>query len=294
MSKSSQVESEIAATAVKAILDLDGPRQMNEYISCLFITYNRSDLLAKTFEALKDGIANSGLVAEFVVSDDSSSPTHQIAISKLTFDAMAVAKCNSGLGANQNRGLALCKHQFILQVQDDMLFIGCPLELSASIELLKSDGEIGIVQLTPVHSDLPFERRMIGVHEFVIFVNDGLPWLRNCGVRPYSDLPHIKRREFVTDLGPYLEGVSMPDCENDYKRRVARQRKWKVAQLVSSGSFKHLGEDVSYNLGGKRHPLLRSISSLPVFGTKLEMGFRKIYIQIDHAAAVAWSFLQRR
>lgn len=272
------------------VLDL----QTSEYISCLFITYNRSDLLAVTYTALRDALSKTRLMAEFVVADDDSLSVHQNAISKIGFDTISVAKSNAGLGANQNRGLALCKGQFFLQIQDDWLFIGNPMDLASAIALLKSDSDIGIVQLTPVHSDLPFERRKVGSHEFMVFKNDGLPWLRNCGVRPYSDCPHIKRREFVEDLGPYLEGVPMAVCENDYKRRVARQNKWKVAQLVGSSSFKHLGEEVSHNPGGKRHPVIKAILSLPVGGELLVTAVRKAYVQIDHTAAVLWSFLRGR
>ena len=268
--------------------------QGHEHISCLFITYNRSDLLVITYTALRNAISRMQLMAEFIVADDNSSLVHQKEISKIGFDTISVARSNAGLGANQNRGLALCKGQFFLQIQDDWLFIGDPMDLADAIALLKSDPDIGIVQLTPVHSDLPFERRKIGSHEFVVFKNDGLPWLRNCGVRPYSDCPHIKRFEFVEDLGPYLEGVPMAVCENDYKRRVARQNRWKVAQLVGSSTFKHLGEEVSHNPGGKRHPVIKAMLSLPVGGKMLERAVRKVYVQLDHAAAVGWSFLRGR
>lgn len=261
-------------------------------ISFLFITYNRSDLLDKAFTTLCEAVSKTSLSAEFVVSDDASGPEHQAAIAGLGFDKRVMATHNAGLGANQNKGLANCQGELIFQIQDDWIFVGQPTDITSAIDILRSDPEIGIVQLTEVWSDLPFERRVTpsGV-AYEVFKNDHLPWNRDCGRRPYSDCPHVKSPEFVNDIGPYLEGVRMSVTENDFKRRVANQSRWRVAMISSRELFTHIGAEHSLNPGGPRNKWVSRLHMIPYAGKAIEPLLRNIWRKADHLAAILASRL---
>lgn len=268
------------------------PVPEKKMISFLFITYNRSDLLIKSFSSLREAALNLGVPVEFVVSDDASSPEHQIVINGLGFDKYVIASVNSGLGSNQNRGLENCTGELIFQIQDDWIFVGQPSDLTDAIQVLQSDPEVGIVQLTDVMSDLPSDRRVTpsGV-VYDVFRNDRLPWNRDCGLRPYSDCPHIKSIRFIEEIGPYKEGVVMAVTEHDFKRRVATQGRWRVAHMNSRKLFIHIGAEHSLNPGGKRNKLIAFLHKIPFVGKWIESIIRKIWRGADHLAAVVASRL---
>lgn len=261
-------------------------------ISFVFISYNRSDLLTKALTTLREAVLKAGLSAEFVVSDDASRPEHQEVINRLGFDTLAIATVNAGLGANQNRGLANCKGELIFQMQDDWIFVGQPTDLTDAVQVMQSDPEVGIVQLTEVWSDLPSERRVTqGGVEYVVFRNDRLPWNRACGLRPYSDCPHVKSVRFIEGIGPYLEGVRMGVTENDFKRRVANQGRWRVAHMSSRKLFVHIGAEHSLNPGGKRNKLVALLYKIPFVGKRIDLALRIIWQKADHLAAIIASRL---
>jgi glycosyltransferase involved in cell wall biosynthesis len=274
----------------KAVTDKVRVKSVDKIISFMFISYNRSELLAKALASLRKAVLRTELSAEFVVADDGSTVKHQKVIRSLGFDIYSVASVNMGLGANQNRGLSQCKGEFVFQVQDDWIFVGEPTDLIDAIQILHSDPEIGIVQLTEVGSDLPSERRVTqsGI-EYDVFKNDRLPWNRYCGVRPYSDCPHVKSSRFINDLGPYLEGVKMGVTENDFKRRVANQGRWRVAKMCSRKLFVHIGAEHSLNPGGKRNKLFLILHKIPLVGKLVDKFLRLIWKKADHFAAIITS-----
>lgn len=237
-------------------------------LSCLYITYNRSELLARSLNLLKPAIEDCGFKVEYVVSDDGSSQSHISCINKLDFDLRIYANVNEGLGKNCNKGLRACNMPLILQVQDDWSLGGQPQTIADAVEILTTDSEVGIVQLNLTSSDLPSEKRCTpnGV-KYQVFANDMVPWNRACGKRPYSDQPHIKRGEFVDDLGPYLEHVPMTVMENEYKKRVANQHRWHVASFLTEETcFTHMGEEESFNPGAFNKGRLWWLRKAPVFG----------------------------
>jgi hypothetical protein len=258
-------------------------------LSVVFLTYNRSKLLVRAMESLQPGLENSGLSYELIVSDDCSAPEHAQIIDSLGSAKIVRTITNAGLGTNSNNGLRECHGRWILQIQDDWEFVGNSYDIARAVEVLERDARVGIVQLTPVHSDLPAVTHELTSGTYAVFANDGLPWRRACGVRPYSDCPHIKRREFVVDIGPYLEDVPMPICESNYQYRVSNQRKWRVAQLMGPPLFVHLGEEHSFNPGGRRHPLVKLLHSIPAVGGAIEPTIRRIYTATDHFCAVVRS-----
>lgn len=263
-------------------------------ISVVFITFNRSQLLLRAIASLRPALEGLGCPYELIVADDCSDPEHLEAIRSLEGVTLVQAVVNSGLGANANAGLRACRGEWILQVQDDWEYAGNSHDIARAIDVMEQDSSVGIVQLTPVHSDLPSARResMSGAH--VVFANDGLPWRRACNLRPYSDCPHIKRREFVDRVGPYLEGVPMTVCESDYQRRVSCQRTWRVAQLLGSPLFVHLGEAHSLNPGGRRHPVVKLLHSIPIVGGLSERCLRWFLSRADHVCAVVCGYVFMR
>lgn len=263
-------------------------------LSVVFISYNRSELLVRSVTSTVRAIEKLGVTYEIIIADDCSSAVHAEAIDAMGADKVVKPAQNSGLGANVNSGLRACNGKYILQIQDDWEFVGSKAALFQAIEVLRVNRSVGIVQLTPVHSDLRPKSYATDSGKLLVFKNDGLPWNRSCGVRPYSDCPHLKRSEFVADMGEYLEGVPMGVCENDFKRRVAVQRKWRVALLAELEMFVHLGAEVSLNPGGKRNPLVIRIRSIPLLGNGLEQIARKAFHQLDHLCAVIYSLLTRR
>lgn len=253
-------------------------------LSVVVVTYNRSQLLVETVACLRRGLDALQLSYELIIADDCSSPAHQAVIDAIAGATIARTPRNSGLGANTNNGLAHARAGTILQIQDDWRCVD-PLPIREALEFLAANPDIGIVQLTPVGSDLPAELRRGRAMAFRVFLNDRLPWMRRCGVRPYSDNPHLKRREFIRDLGPYLEGVPMTRCENEFKRRVAKQGRWRVAQVTATSAFVHEGAVLSLNPGGQRHPLVQLLHRLPGGSTQLEPGLRRAAQWLDHHAA---------
>jgi hypothetical protein len=74
-------------------------------------------------------------------------------------------------------------------------------------------------------------------------------------------------------------------AENDYKRRVANQDRWKVARWDGPPLFRHLGEAHSLNHVGMTHPLVVLVRLVPVFGARIEKHARRLVAQIDHYCA---------
>lgn len=236
-------------------------------LSVLFITYNRSDLLKITYESIRKGVNFGGLSVEFVVADDASDGAHASVVRNLPFDKHVFWPVNSGLGANFNRGLAASSGNYILQIQDDCKFVGIRTLLVTALNIMKTDPEIGIIQLTNQTPDIPYEVRYLKDGTcYWVFDNDQKPYRRDCGERPYSDQPHLKRKQFCVDIGRYAEGMLMSDTENDFQQRVACQAKWRVAYLPQQHSFTHLGAARSFNTSGLRAKRLENLESFPVFG----------------------------
>ncbi len=254
-------------------------------LSVLYITYNRSDLLLKSIRSFIPTLTSTKLKFEVIVTDDASTIEHVQTIKlESAIDKFISSESNGGLGVNTNRGLNACAAPIILQLQDDWIFAGQHSDLTDVLQVMQSDPEIGIIQLTDNCSfDLPTERRLTSTGiAYEVFTNDRLPWNRDCGLRPYSDCPHIKSALFVKYIGPYLEGISMGVTENDFKRRVATQGRWRVAKMCREYIFIHIGAEHSLNPGGNRHRLIVLLHKIPVIGKAIESLIRKSWRYTDH------------
>jgi glycosyltransferase involved in cell wall biosynthesis len=240
---------------------------MKPKLSALFVSFNRSDLLAMSLSALRDPLRELEVQCEVVVTDDGSSDEHLRKIKSLPFDRYVLAARNSGIGINTNKGLAEVAGEYILQVQDDCQFCGSANDLRRALKILDFDPDVGIVQLvSSFEAEILESRRTEDGVEYVIFRNDGIGAIRPCGDRPYSDQPHIKRRQFVLDIGTYLEGVPMTTAELDYQRRVANQHRWYVAAIPGCTAFIHLGADRSFNPSVRRARMMKRLDGVPLLG----------------------------
>lgn len=236
-------------------------------VSVLFITYNRSDLLEIAFRAVRERVDFGNLRVEFIVSDDASDTAHLSRIRVLPFHKHVLSAENKGLGNNCNKGIAAVAGRYILQIQDDCQFVGAGTLIVTALEILQSDRDVGIVQLTHQTPGVPHEVRCLADGtRYWVFHNDAVPRKRDCGARPYSDQPHLKRRQFCEDIGPYKEGVSMIDMELDYQQRVACQTVWRVASLGPTHSFNHLGAARSFNPCVIRAERLERLERYPLVG----------------------------
>lgn len=236
-------------------------------LSCLFISYDRSDLLSLAVTSVKPALNDLGIPSEVIVADDASAPAHRKVIEELRVDLRVYAPRNGGLGANSNRGIAACRGTLILQIQDDWEYSAPRQSLKAALDILGSDPEIGVLNLVNFDFPHPHELRTTpSGTRYRAFMNDMLDRERAGGVRPYSDTPHVKRIDFCRDLGPYLERVPMTVMELEFKRRVANQSRWRVAEISTPSLFRHLGADRSFNPSGRRARRIARIEALPGVG----------------------------
>jgi hypothetical protein len=236
-------------------------------VSVLFITYNRSDLLEITYSAIRERMEFVNLRVEFIVSDDASDVEHITLIQSLPFDKHVLAAANGGLGKNCNKGNAAAAGRYILQIQDDCEFVGNRTLFSRAFEILQTNHDVGIVQLTDQTPGVDHEVRCLADGtRYLVFKNDLIPQKRDCGARPYSDQPHLKRMLFCEDIGPYREGVPMIEMEIDYQQKVACQKRWRVAAITQTPSFNHLGDMRSFNPCVVRARRLDRIERFPFVG----------------------------
>lgn len=246
----------------------DKPLQRTDLdISVLFISYNRADLLEITFQAIRERMDFGDLRVEFIVSDDASDAEHLSRIRSLPFHKHVLATANKGLGNNQNKGIAAASGSYILQIQDDCQFVGDSTLIYKALEILQTDSDVGIVQLTDQTPDVDHDVRYLrDGTRYLVFKNDMIPQRRDSAARPYSDQPHLKRMQFCEDIGPYREGVPMTDMELDYGQRVACQQRWRVAAITQAHSFRHLGATRSFNPCVLRARRLERIERYPLLG----------------------------
>jgi glycosyltransferase involved in cell wall biosynthesis len=248
--------------------ELERPAPDEIDLSVLFVSYNRSDLLEVAYRSLQERMDFGALRVEYVVADDGSGPAHVGVLQRIAFDRRILWPINSGLGANCNRGLAASRGEYILQIQDDCEFVGSRTLLATSLEIMRTDPEVGVIQLTNQTPAVPHDiRRLADGTPYLVFQNDGQPHQRDCGARPYSDQPHLKRRQFTHDVGPYADGIPMTSMEIGYQQKVACQTRWNVAYLPQERSFCHLGAARSFNDSVLRARRLERVGRYPVLGT---------------------------
>ena len=237
-------------------------------LSVLFLTYNRADILLTTYAAMREALARiPDLTCEYIVADDNSAPEHRRLLGQLEGARIMSSERNGGLSHNHNKGMAACAAPLILSLQDDFLFTGAPELIAQAVDILRSDPEVGDVNFVSHPVPLPSEQRRTpaGVG-YIVFENDLMGVPRATSDRPYSDRPHLKRKAFAADVGPYREDLPMTKAELDYQMRVACQTRWRVAYLAGCDGFEHVGADRSFNPAQLRHQRIERLEALPIVG----------------------------
>src|SRR5665213_245987 len=131
-------------------------------ISVLFLTFNRSDLLALAFASTQSALrAWGGAAYELVISDDASSADHTAVIADLGADRVLFGERNRGLGHNHNKGQSSCAFEFVLSLQDDWEFVGPPAAIGQAVSIMAHDPEIGVVNFLPPTLPIPREERSL-------------------------------------------------------------------------------------------------------------------------------------
>lgn len=257
-------------------------------LSVVVVTYNRAELLAATLASAKNAVSSlpASVGVEFLVADDCSDEPHRSTIASLDGVRVVRTSVNSGLGANVNNALAAARGRFVLQLQDDWVWDDGSLTLGACMEFMEDNPDVGVLQLTGTFGDVGSEVRTFRGVDYRVFRNDRAPWIRDCRVRPYSDQPHLKRREFVEEVGAYREGCSMCECENEFKMRVANQGRWRVACPRDAAGWRHTGSLHSLNPGGRTSRAAAILSRLPGGSNHLVPALRRMVSAADHAAAL--------
>jgi glycosyltransferase involved in cell wall biosynthesis len=170
----------------------------------LLIThYNRSfslERLLNTFHTLK---CHFGSV---IVSDDGSAQQHMQRLlelqGKYSFQLIR-AEVNSGLGHNINKGQDAVKTKYTLYVQEDFeptpLF---PAKLGEALGFLRTDPSLDLIRFYAFYDypiKVPFGRGFSEIR---------FNWTHPSHLKfyAYSDHPHLRRSEFLTKFGRYLEG----------------------------------------------------------------------------------------
>ena len=236
-------------------------------VSVLLIGYKRPDQLQQTVESLLAMVDYEPL--ELVLADDGSPESLRVPMRQLPFDQFVFADRNRGLGANTNAGLAACRGEFVLQLQDDWLCTGPPDFLRRAVALCLERPTVGIVRLTrrfgPDLDVLPPHGRLEDDADVLLFQPEpDSPFFL------YSDQPHLKSRRFIEFIGAYKESRNMQKTEHDMRRRFNRQDRFEAAFVEGYHAFDHIGEDVSHNvprlsarIGAQmdRTPLLRSAAA---------------------------------
>lgn len=205
-------------------------------ISILITHYNRFESLEKCLHAIRSfGFFDY----EVVVSDDYSSIDVQKKLKTLDVDQLILTDKNRGLASNINRGIKVCKGEFILYCQEDFM----PTEdfkiyLSEAIDLLERD----LADMCRLRSNYKFPYLMNLSEHFKTIPK--FSW-KNFYYNhfQYSDNPYLTKRSFFDKFGFYLENVSGDYGENEYAIRMMKS-KAKIA-IANKNIFKSIEDSHS-------------------------------------------------
>jgi len=220
-------------------------------VSVLFLTYRRVSLLQRTLRSFQANTAYAPL--ELVVADDGSPQDTQLLIRAMPFDRFVLGATNRGLGANLNAGLAACRGDYVLVLQDDWDCVGPATYLQHAVELMRAHAEVGLVKFYGVeHMVVPFD---VGddCGEPCVYVPSTLPD-GTPQAHVYSDTPHLRSRALTEVVGLYREGCRMEECERDYELRFAAQSALTAAIIPRyyNQVFVHTGESLSHRTAKTR------------------------------------------
>ena len=194
-------------------------------VSVLFVTYKRFALLKRSLQAFRGHTDYPHL--QLVIADDGSPAEIQRQIRTLQADEFVLSPRNTGLGANNNRGLQRCTGKYVLMLQDDWICTGPPCYLREAVAVMEANPTLGIINFAGAFHQPDLSQRLRGSGEPCFLTPP--PKTATPQLYLYSDQPHLQSRESLDYLGPYLQDRNMERCERDYEVRWAAQTRYTVA-----------------------------------------------------------------
>lgn len=189
-------------------------------VSLLITHYNRSKSLLRLLDAMQKLNVTFG---EIVVSDDCSSYAHLqnlLEYQKTHNFRLITAPVNKGLPNNINKGQAAVLKPYTLYVQED--FVPCevfPIKFKHSLEIMEERPDIDIARywaywkypylksIRNGFSEMRFSLFKLGYKKFYV----------------YSDASHLRRSNFPSRFGLYLE--NLPSDRAEYLMMMSFIRK---------------------------------------------------------------------
>ena len=235
-------------------------------VDVLVITYDRLEVLTKTWRALKGRLHYPNL--RWVIADDHSPDDVAVAMrEELQPDIFFRTRKRSGWGINVNNALKNLTSEFVFQVEDDYVLKSRHIDLMPGVDILARFPEFGMVRYGGIGGhDLTCRYRQIEAMPSAIF--DKAPtryqiWeilkKESHFLFVYSHAPHLKHRRFHTAYGYYAEGYKMGLTEEAFAHRFRDVQDgpsiFVLPEFVSSG-FVHVGKTRQHTKHdiGKEHP----------------------------------------
>lgn len=215
-------------------------------VSILFITFNRIELLTKTYNYFISNTEYPREKLELILCDDGSPKSIQEEMRKLTFDKYLFAKKNEGMAANVNKGIIAASGEFILQLQDDWICNGPKDYLLLGIKALDANNDLGIIRYR-----LGIHYPNFSIRELANKLNkiNILEWdqgVMNITQFIYSDNPHLKKKSLHQKIGLYKSFSKMSQTEIEFCERFNKLKLFNVGFIEGySEVFQHIGENHS-------------------------------------------------
>lgn len=224
-------------------------------IGVVITSYNRPDLLRRTVYAWR---ANVTIPHVIIIADDGSDDNTREVIYSLSPDIAIIAGNRRGLGENLNAGLrsvpSECEYVFILQDDFEARY-NLDSYLERAIGALEN-GDADTVRFgSPMDSIRWYpnvyrgQTRQTKMSQFLTSESDGLVIVtaKSEDAWVYTDNPHLRRAEFVSQYGWYETGKKMADTEIAYRDKCNRfgiVAAW-FAEFETNPPFDHIGAALS-------------------------------------------------
>lgn len=192
-------------------------------VDVLVITWNRFEVLAKTWAALKERLHYPNL--RWVIADDHSPDEVVAAIrDQLQPDILFRTRKRSGWGMNVNNALKRLTSNFVFQVEDDYVLRRTHIDLMPGVDILDRYPEFGMIRYGGIGGhDLTCRLRELAAMPFALF--DVAPsryqiWEilkeQSRMLYVYSHAPHLKHRRFHEVYGYYAVGYKLGFTEEGF------------------------------------------------------------------------------
>lgn len=253
-----------------------------ENVSLLITHYNRSKSLHRLLEAMQKLNVTFG---EIVISDDGSSYAHLqnlLEYQKIFNFRLITAPVNKGLPNNINKGQDAVLKPYTLYVQEDFVPSEVfPIKFQHSLEIMQERPDIDIARywaywkypylksIRNGFSEMDFSLFKMGYKKFYV----------------YSDASHLRRSNFPTKFGKFLENLPSDRAEYLMMMSFIRKHGKAIYNDNYNDMFDHRNSEdepstverdfISYSEG---NPLITIIRNL----------YRNIKFNLDYLFLFSW------